>query len=448
MYHSNPSIKLEDLLSSCAGPFSNEKQAKNAWSMLKSAPLAVLTASMRNNADPLSHLDPAGAPILYLAVLNARLRVHNPNYNVLLHAASHFVHTAAWNQLQVAPEFAFYFAQGLAELALNAPSTIPMQQSALTILEPLQYLCAYMGGSRGRFTPVHPILAKFSLLAKHPKAALPCLDIDITEIETHASHLRYQDFLLYHYYGGMIYLQLKNFERALDFFTLTIAAPATVASAIQIEAHRKYILASLLLLGKVPSLPKYTAQPVSRALKNTNTPYDDFAKAYESLNITRLQTEVSKHQDLFNKHKNWGLVTQLMDSLVRRNIQKLTQTYLTLSLSDMAKSVGIDTPQEAERHVLQMIEEGQVYATINHREGGMVYFRDAPNRFDDEETVRRFEREIAEAHVIAKRVEKLDRSLALTKEYQGKVVGGERAGAAGLGGMMAAFNDDEILIDG
>ncbi len=35
-----------------------------------------------------------------------------------------------------------------------------------------------------------------------------------------------------------------------------------------------------------------------------------------------------------------GLVRQVADSLIKRNIQRLTSTYLTLSLADIAANVG------------------------------------------------------------------------------------------------------------
>lgn len=41
--------------------------------------------------------------------------------------------------------------------------------------------------------------------------------------------------------------------------------------------------------------------------------------------------------------------------MYKRNIQRLTQTYLTLSLQDIADTVQLNSPKEAELHVLQMV---------------------------------------------------------------------------------------------
>ena len=49
------------------------------------------------------------------------------------------------------------------------------------------------------------------------------------------------------------------------------------------------------------------------------------------------------------------LVKQVVSSMCKRNIQRLTQTYLTLSLQDIAKTVQLNSAKEAEMHVLQMV---------------------------------------------------------------------------------------------
>jgi COP9 signalosome complex subunit 3 len=48
-----------------------------------------------------------------------------------------------------------------------------------------------------------------------------------------------------------------------------------------------------------------------------------------------------------------GLVKQVVSGLARRNIQRLTQTYMTLSLTDIAQLVGLASAQEAELQVIR-----------------------------------------------------------------------------------------------
>lgn len=46
---------------------------------------------------------------------------------------------------------------------------------------------------------------------------------------------------------------------------------------------------------------------------------------------------------------------QVVSSMYKRNIQRLTQMYLTLSLQDIANTVHLSSAKEAEMHVLQMV---------------------------------------------------------------------------------------------
>lgn len=54
----------------------------------------------------------------------------------------------------------------------------------------------------------------------------------------------------------MIYIGLKDWERALLFLEIVIISPATLTtSMIQVEAYKKWVLVSLLLKGQVSALP-------------------------------------------------------------------------------------------------------------------------------------------------------------------------------------------------
>lgn len=52
-----------------------------------------------------------------------------------------------------------------------------------------------------------------------------------------------------------------------SFLLQAITTPAMAVSHIMLESYKKYILVSLILLGKVQQLPKYTSQIVGRFVK-------------------------------------------------------------------------------------------------------------------------------------------------------------------------------------
>jgi hypothetical protein len=68
-------------------------------------------------------------------------------------------------------------------------------------------------------------------------------------------------------------------------------------------------------------------------------------------------------------------VKQVLASLPVRTIQRLTQTYLTLSLADIARAAGLAGPPEAEAVILRMVAHRQVFARINDRDGMVTFMQ-------------------------------------------------------------------------
>jgi COP9 signalosome complex subunit 3 len=74
----------------------------------------------------------------------------------------------------------------------------------------------------------------------------------ITDISGFSSKLTYRDYLRYFLYGGMVYMTLKKWRRALHFLGVVISMPvAGSVSLIMVEAYKKWVLVGLLERGKV-----------------------------------------------------------------------------------------------------------------------------------------------------------------------------------------------------
>lgn len=92
---------------------------------------------------------------------------------------------------------------------------------------------------------------QFCLLVKCFKFVFLYFDVDMMDIckENGVYDVKY--FLCYYYYGGMIYIGLKNFERVFYFYEQVIIIFVMVVSYIMLELYKKYILVFLILFGKV-----------------------------------------------------------------------------------------------------------------------------------------------------------------------------------------------------
>lgn len=157
------------------------------------------------------------------------------------------------------------------------------------------------------FTSTHTIFVRLCLRAKAYSEALEVLDKDIFHFptvvdkiyhlpllcgyhETSATYittfsqisaeLNYRDHLLYFLYGGMIYIALKNWERALLFLEIVVMSPTeNTASMIQVEAYKKWVLVSLIAEGKVCSDLRHEILSPPRMptlLASKSTPHDKY----------------------------------------------------------------------------------------------------------------------------------------------------------------------------
>ncbi|POI31388.1 hypothetical protein CIB84_004861 [Bambusicola thoracicus] len=259
------------------------------------------------------------------------------------------------------------------------------------------------------------------LLAKCFKPALPYLDVDMMDICKENGAYDAKHFLCYYYYGGMIYTGLKNFERALYFYEQAITTPAMAVSHIMLESYKKYILVSLILLGKVQQLPKYTSQIVGRFIKPLSNAYHELAQVYSTNKPSELRNLVNKHSETFTRDNNMGLVKQCLSSLYKKNIQRLTKTFLTLSLQDMASRVQLSGPQEAEKYVLHMIEDGEIFASINQKDG-MVCFHDNPEKYNNPAMLHNIDQEMLKCIELDERLKAMDQEITVNPQFVQKVI--------------------------
>ncbi|XP_046362327.1 COP9 signalosome complex subunit 3-like isoform X1 [Haliotis rufescens] len=273
-----------------------------------------------------------------------------------------------------------------------------------------------------QLTSIHADLCQLCLLSKNMKPALPFLQHDITDISREGGQFDARDFLLYYYYGGMIYTALKNYNRALYCFEVAVTTPSMAVSHIMMESYKKFILVALIVHGKIPNLPKYTSQVVARYIKPLCQAYHDLAHSYATNNPDELRTTVTKHTETFTRDNNIGLVKQCITSLYKKNIQRLTKTFQTLSLTDMANRVHLSGAKEAEKYVLHMIEDGEIYATINQKDG-MVRFQDSPEKYNNATMLLQVDQEMQKCIELDEKLKTMDREITVNPQYVQKSSG-------------------------
>ncbi|MBA0712503.1 hypothetical protein Gotri_025483 [Gossypium trilobum] len=254
------------------------------------------------------------------------------------------------------------------------------------------------------------------LLLEEPLRGVAPMLTAIRKLQSSSEHLTalHPEFLLLCllsrcYKAGLSILEEDVFE--------VVTAPMSTVNAIAVEAFKKYILVSLIHHGQSPTnLPKYASSVAQRNLKNLCQPYIELANSYSNGKIADIETYVEANKDKFESDNNLGLVKQAVSSMYKRNIQRLTQTYLTLSLQDIANRVQLNSPKEAEMHVLQMIKDGEIYATINQKDG-MVRFLEDPEQYKTCEMIEHIDSSIQRLMTLSKKLNGVDELMSCDPLY-------------------------------
>ncbi|KAL0480236.1 TSC13 [Acrasis kona] len=274
-------------------------------------------------------------------------------------------------------------------------------------------------------TPLHADVLCLCLKAKNYKAGFNLIENKIFDIDPNATGLTPKDMLLYFYYGGMIYIGLKHYQKALGFFETALTVPAFALNAIMVEVYKKYMLVSLLVHGKHTGLPKHAMNIVQKHMKTLCSQYYEFATVFGSGNIDnvdKVKKSFEDNEETFKSDNNLGLARQCMQALAKRNIQKLTATYMTLSLADIAKNAGLNNAAATEKVLLRMIENGEINAVIDQK-GGMVSFGEEVQAFDSPQTSVILETRIDQSISLANRLKNIDEDITSSNNYIARQLG-------------------------
>eukprot|EP01126_Amoeba_proteus_P026396 TRINITY_DN2613_c0_g2_i1.p1 TRINITY_DN2613_c0_g2~~TRINITY_DN2613_c0_g2_i1.p1 ORF type:complete len:302 (+),score=49.76 TRINITY_DN2613_c0_g2_i1:89-994(+) len=148
-------------------------------------------------------------------------------------------------------------------------------------------------------TPQHADFVLACILAKTYKVAIPILDRFDYKIDPNTTAVKGEHVRLFLFYGGICYISQKQYSKALQYFENVISAPAYAVSAIMVEAYKKYLLVSLIHLGEVRSLPRYTTPSVTRLCKELCIPYEELCNAFSVRSVQDIEKVVNNHHQVF-----------------------------------------------------------------------------------------------------------------------------------------------------
>eukprot|EP01087_Luapelamoeba_hula_P013705 TRINITY_DN392_c0_g1_i1.p1 TRINITY_DN392_c0_g1~~TRINITY_DN392_c0_g1_i1.p1 ORF type:complete len:450 (-),score=80.74 TRINITY_DN392_c0_g1_i1:103-1452(-) len=399
----------------------NEKELKSLRSTLNKSE-EVLFKNLLHFDEILLRLETKKCTLAWIYILYTKAVLPSLDVAIFANQVSALIESGHIQQIRLAPIKFVTVVRRYMEILLD-------QGAALRAVRPLRQAIFKLRPNTESLTPLHADFLQVCLLAKDYRGALPILNEEVTTLaDPDAYGFKPRDLLRFYYYSAMVHIGLKEFAKAIEALRQGLATPAVVLSTIMVESYKKYVLVSLLHQGTVNPLPKYTSPTVQRHLKSTCPVYQDFANAYGTNSTDEVHKVAAEHAEVFQKDNNFGLVKQCIQALYRSNIKRHTKTYLTLSLDQIAQSVKLANAKEAERFVLKMIESGEIYATINQKDG-MVSFSDNPEQYNDSNMLNQLDAQIKSSISIAQKLREMDKDIAASTLYLQKTIApGERHG--------------------
>lgn len=172
----------------------------------------------------------------------------------------------------------------------------------------------------------------------------------------------------------MIRIGIREYTKALQLLLVVLTCPASCLSAIQADAYKKYVLVCLKAHGELRPLPVYASHIIQRYAKSPSYVLE-IAEAFKSKDVEAIQRIVEEKRTAIEGDQNMGLVKQVITAMTRQKVRVLTKTYLTLSLGEIAKEIGMAESQigEVEALLFDMVAEDEIKARIDQTTGNVSF---------------------------------------------------------------------------
>ena len=292
-------------------------------------------------------------------------------------------------------------------------------------------------------TPQHPCLFRAALEAKMPDAALETLNRRVYEVDPKTTGVVVADFLQYCLHGGEIYAALGKYEEACDMFEHAVRAPASAVSEIVVKCYKRLVLCSLIARDEPSRMPRHTASVVQRNLKSACSEYIALADAYKTRNGETLEAKAAEHRRVWARDGLESLVDKAVRSLAFGNVARLTRTYLTLSLDDIAKQAGLaGGAAAAERAIVGMIGDDEIRATVSQADGAVSFHDASGDLFSTSSFSAKLVSCVEEAQEMSERLRRADESVRSDRAFIARQAEASHGSLGGsLRGMRVGGDD-------
>eukprot|EP01041_Mallomonas_annulata_P011566 gene11566-24186_t len=197
-------------------------------------------------------------------------------------------------------------------------------------------------------------------------------------------------FCRYLYSMGRIQaIQLEYSEAYLRLMMAARKAPQDTALAFTRNVHKLAVLVQLLM-GDIPERATFNQIELRKALR----PYLLLTQTVRNGDLQEFYKVVQQYSVAFESDKNYSLVHRLGHNVVKTGLRKISISYSSISLADIAMKLHLHSIASAEYICAKAIRDGVIEATIDHTSGCLTS-NEVIDVYSTEEPQKAFHRRIA-----------------------------------------------------
>jgi 26S proteasome regulatory subunit N3 len=152
---------------------------------------------------------------------------------------------------------------------------------------------------------------------------------------------------------------------------------------------QKFALVVQLLMGEIPERALFAAPDMRAALR----PYLALTRAVRLGDLPAFSAAVSSGSSVFSADGTLTLVRRLEATVVKAGLRKIATSYARISFADVARKLGLGSPEDAEFLAAKAIRDGVLDGVLDHA-AGTLESRGAPNVYGGKEPQEAFHRRI------------------------------------------------------
>jgi len=405
-------------------------------------------------------LSPAVQTITYLFVLTASIEISAASGKTAPRqvCAAVLPEGALWPYithalLEFDPVQVRYVGDKLTKLVACVAQGAEQTQNYVPAIQLLHHVILRLDHSSSTFTSTHYLFIRLCLVAQAYSEAVDILDRPLYHIPTdvtkpaearsskylcsaHESSVAYltpttgltqkitsRMYLEFYLMAGMCHMALRQYQKALFFLEVVLVAPTqqNVASAIMVEAYKKWLLLKLLVTGTEPTIPKAASQTALRYIKTIAKPYECVAQAFKGQSLDHLRAEIEAGDEIWQEDNNYGLVVEVYQAFRKFSVLRLGKTFAAIPIAEVARRTSPDLHDLGETlaYVESLIARGDLNAVITATPKGVDILRFLPE--SAVKTEAQVEQDLAlkiqELRLLLKHVNDLDYRMEVSREY-------------------------------